>query len=189
MPELWGKDSGVNRKLRELYARDSGGTTRKLRELYGKDSSGVTRKIFSSAIAWSYQVNATGSITEPNIGYVNTYWTLEIYLLSGKWSFDVMYYIDAVHLPATNAMTLTLSDVAGGSGWPTFYLKVNEAMVGSYGGKGTHSINLPSAMDVTSIEVYGSGTHTGKEYDPGMEIVLHSTDGDIFLNSAKSFAT
>lgn len=71
MPSLYGSAGGANRKLRELYARDSGGTTRKLRELWGRDAGGTNRKIFSgydcqasigdySGIKWS-AVNADGS--------------------------------------------------------------------------------------------------------------------------------
>lgn len=48
MPSLYGSAGGANRKLRELYARDSGGTTRKLREMWGRDAGGVNRKVFSA---------------------------------------------------------------------------------------------------------------------------------------------
>ena len=55
MPSLYGSAGGANRKLRELYARDSGGTTRKLRELWGRDAGGANRKVFSGidcSISW-----------------------------------------------------------------------------------------------------------------------------------------
>ena len=58
MPELWGRDGGVNRKLWELYETD-GGVNRKLKELWGM-KDGVNRKIFSA------RAQLAGT---PDIGY------------------------------------------------------------------------------------------------------------------------
>ena len=49
MPSLYAPADAVNRKLRELYARDTGGTNRKLREAWARDAAGTNRKIFSGA--------------------------------------------------------------------------------------------------------------------------------------------
>lgn len=60
MPSLYGSAGGANRRLRELYARDSGGTTRKLREMWGRDAGAVNRKIFSSGVDWHVSYSSSG---------------------------------------------------------------------------------------------------------------------------------
>lgn len=49
MPSLYAPADAVNRKLRELYARDASAVNRKQRELWSRDAGAVNRKIFSGA--------------------------------------------------------------------------------------------------------------------------------------------
>ena len=71
MPSLYGSAGGANRKLRELYARDSGGTTRKLRELWGRDAGGANRKIFSAGA----RLASAPFIDSFSFGYAGETWS------------------------------------------------------------------------------------------------------------------
>jgi hypothetical protein len=140
--------SGVNTKQKSVWGLMSGVNT-KMKNGYGL-MSGVNTKVFSSAIEWTYTIQAssdvkTYSVTADYTAYAEFY--------TGDSSTDrytdtTFTFKGTVQLPATAAIGYNVnSSVAS-----TFYVYVNGTVVFSTTA-GAGNINLSGVTDVSTIRV------------------------------------
>ena len=182
MPKLEAPYNNANAKVKKMLARYSNANA-KVKKLY-KSNGTAWVKIFSGAVTWTYTASVVGTFTYARAGASHAM-EAQTTDISGhpSRSITVTYtFPEPVHLPANSALVFHSTPVLGYS-VAARNLAVNGTSVYAEAGTSlpndlTTTINLASATDVTTIEIYEQ-TDTGP-LTFSVDVTLNPTDRDSF---------